>query len=75
MTGAYPLRFDGNANIASTLAAMQADNMPLDYIASRNDNILAVTMEDIQRVAERLVQPENLHFVVVGQPEGLDTAN
>lgn len=75
MTGAYALRFDGNANIASTLAAMQSDDMPLDYIATRNDNILAVTMEDIQRVAARLVRPENLHFVVVGQPEGIEAAN
>jgi zinc protease len=75
MTGAYPLRFDGNSNIASTLAAMQSDDMPLDYIATRNDNVLAVTLEDIQRVAARLMQPENLHFVVVGQPEGLDASN
>lgn len=75
MTGAYPLRFDGNGNIAGTLAAMQSDDMPIDYIATRNDNVLAVTMEDIQRVAERLVRPENLHFVVVGQPVGLEASN
>lgn len=75
MTGAYPLRFDGNGNIAGTLAAMQSDDMPIDYIATRNDNVLAVTMEDIQRVAERLVRPENLHFVVVGQPEGFEASD
>ncbi len=75
MTGAYPLRFDGNGNIASTLAAMQSDDMAIDYIATRNDNVLAVTLEDIQRVAERLVRPDNLRFVVVGQPEGLDASN
>ncbi len=75
MTGAYPLRFDGNANIAGTLAAMQSDNMPIDYIATRNDAVMAVTLEDVQRVAERLVRPENLHFLVVGQPEGLGTTN
>lgn len=75
MTGAYPLRFDGNATIAGIMAAMQSDGMPIDYINTRNDNVLAVTLEDIQRVAARLVQPENLHFVVVGQPEGLDASN
>lgn len=75
MTGAYPLRFDGNSTIAGILAAMQSDNMPLDYIATRNDNVLAVTVEDIQRVAGELVSPDGLRFVVVGQPEGLDASN
>lgn len=75
MTGAYPLRFDGNGTIAGILAAMQSDNMPLDYIATRNDNVLAVTVEDVRRVATELMSPENLHFVVVGQPEGLDASN
>jgi len=71
MTGAYPLRFDGNARIAGILAGMQQDGMPIDYIATRNDNVMAVTAEDISRVAARLMQPDELHFVVVGQPEGL----
>jgi len=75
LTGAYPLRFDGNARIAGILAAMQSDDMPIDYIATRNDQVRAVTVEDVRRVAERLLQPENLHFVVVGQPEGLSPGN
>ncbi|MBL4629031.1 MAG: insulinase family protein [Roseicyclus sp.] len=75
MTGAYPLRFNGNGQIAGIMAAMQSDTMPIDYIATRNDRVLAVTVEDIQRVAARLVRPENLHFVVVGQPEGLEPSN
>jgi zinc protease len=75
MTGAYPLRFGGNGQIAGILAGMQADGMPVDYIATRNDNVRAVTVDDIRRVAARLLRPEDLHFVVVGQPEGLDASN
>jgi zinc protease len=45
----------------------------VDYIDTRNDKVNAVTLEDISRVADRVLQPENLHFVVVGQPEGLET--
>lgn len=75
MTGSYPLRFDGNGTIAGILAAMQSDNMPLDYIATRNDNVLAVTVEDIQRVAAEVVSTDALRFVVVGQPEGLEPSN
>lgn len=75
LTGAYPLRFDGNGRIAGILAGMQADGMPVDYIATRNDRVEAVTLDDVRRVAGELLQPENLHFVVVGRPEGLEPSN
>jgi zinc protease len=48
LTGAYPLRFDGNGRIAGILAGMQADGMPVDYIATRNDRVNAVTVEDVR---------------------------
>ncbi len=71
LTGAYPLRFDGNSRIASILVGMQLDDLPIDYVATRNDKINAVTLEDVNRVARRLLQPDKLHFVVVGRPQGL----
>lgn len=73
ITGAYPLRFDGNGPIANILVGMQMLGLPIDYIATRNDKVEAVTMEDVRRVADELLDPEGLHFVVVGQPEGLET--
>jgi zinc protease len=75
LTGAYPLRFDGNANIAGILVGMQAQDLPIEYIETRNELVNAVTPEDIARVARRVLQPGNLHFVVVGQPEGLETGD
>ncbi len=73
ITGAYPLRFDGNGPIANILVGMQMIGLPIDYIATRNDKVEAVTMDDISRVAAELLDPEGLHFVVVGQPVGLET--
>ncbi|HBQ37238.1 MAG TPA: peptidase M16 [Rhodobacteraceae bacterium] len=75
LTGAYPLRFDGNATIANILVGMQLDGLPIDYIATRNDRLNAVTMQDIDRVIKRLIRPEDLHFVVVGQPEGIKSTD
>lgn len=71
LTGAYPLRFDGNGPIASIMANMQVSDMPLGYIATRNDKVEAVTLEQANRVARELLDPEHLSFVVVGRPEGL----
>lgn len=73
ITGSYPLRFDGNQRIASILVGMQMLDLPIDYIPTRNDKVEAVTLEDVQRVAGELLDPEGLAFVVVGQPEGLET--
>lgn len=71
LVGAYPLRFDGNAPIASMLVGMQMQGFPIDYPNTRNARIEAVTMDDIRRVAARLLQPDALRFVVVGQPASL----
>ncbi len=75
LTGSYPLRFDGNGPIADILVGMQLDGRPMDYVQKRNGYIEAVTKEDIARVARRLMTPEGLRFVVVGQPAGLSATN
>ena len=71
LTGAYPLRFDGNGAIARIMVGMQMDDLPIDYIATRNDKVNAVTLDEINRVAGELLKPEELRFVIVGKPEGL----
>lgn len=73
LTGEYPLRFDGNGEIADIMVGMQMIGLPPEYVINRNDYIEAVTLDDINRVAGELLDPEALHFVVVGQPEGLTT--
>lgn len=76
LTGAYPLRFDGNGTIANIIVGMQMRGLPIDYAATRNDKVNAVTLEDVNRVARDLLDPEALSFVVVGQPDGLmETSN
>jgi len=72
LTGAYPLRFDGNSQIANIAVGMQMDGLSPDYIANRNDMVEAVTLDQINRVARERLNPGQLTFVVVGQPEGLD---
>jgi zinc protease len=73
LTGSYPLRFDGNGPIANILVGMQMEGLPIDYAVTRNDKVNAVTMADVKRVAARLFLPDQLHFVVVGQPTGVTT--
>ena len=71
LTGAFPLRFDSNDKIASFLVQAQEEELGIDYINRRNDLIEAVTLDDIKRVAGRLLTPDRLSIVVVGKPAGL----
>ncbi|WP_136636341.1 M16 family metallopeptidase [Pseudooceanicola onchidii] len=75
LTGAYPLRFDGNGPIANIITGMQIQDMPIDYAETRNDRVNAVTLEQVNDVAKRYLKPDDLRFVVVGKPEGLTSTN
>ncbi len=71
LTGSFPLRFDTNAKIASYLVYVMMEDLGADYINKRNDLIEAVTLDDVNRVAKRLLKPDELSVVVVGKPVGL----
>ena len=75
LTGAYPLRFDGNKRIASILVGMQMLGLPVTYPAERNAKVQAVTLDDVNRVAASLLTPDKLTFVVVGDAVGVTSGN
>lgn len=66
LTGSYPLAFSSNMGIAAQLSAFQRAGLPLDYVASRNSRINALTLEDVRRAAARLFDPRRLTIVVAG---------
>jgi zinc protease len=75
LTGSFPLRFDGNGKIANILVGMMSEGLPASYVNDRNGYVEAVTLDDVKRVAARLMKPDGLRFVVVGKPVGLETTN
>lgn len=74
ITGSFPLRFDSNSSIANQLVGYQLTGRGIDYINIRNGLIEAVTLEDVNRAAKRLLSPETMIIVVVGKPTGLDAS-
>jgi zinc protease len=72
LTGSFPLRLDSNGKIANLLVGIQLENLGIDYIDRRNSYMEAVTLNDVNRMARRLLKPEALRIVVVGKPEGLE---
>ena len=71
LTGSYALRFDTNAKIANQLLGILQEDLGIDYIDRRNKEIEAVTLEDVKRVAKRLLKADDLIVTVVGKPKNL----
>ena len=69
LTGSFPLRFTATERIASILVGMQTEDLGIDYLDKRNSYIEAVSLNDIRRVARKLLHPDDLTVVVVGQPK------
>ncbi len=74
LVGSFPLELTSTSAIAGMLTAIQRHGLGIDYIDRRASYIEAVTADDARRVAERLLRPEHLAAVVVGEPSGLSPA-
>ena len=71
LTGSYPLRFDTSTAIAGQLVGIQRYGLGMNYVDRRNDYIEAVGIQQVNRVAKRLLDEGGLFWVIVGRPEGL----
>jgi zinc protease len=70
LIGSFPLRMDTSAKIAALLAQIEYYNLGLDYAERYPKLIGSVTKTDIQRVAQKYLDPDHLALVVVaGQDE------
>lgn len=67
LSGSFPLRLDSNGKILSYLTTMQLENLGVDYLDTWISKVQAVSKEDIQRVANELIKPEDLLTVIVGK--------
>ncbi len=71
LTGSYPLRFTSSRNIAAILVSMQLENLSIDFLDVRNSIISKISVKDINVTAKKLLEPDKLVIVVVGNPEGV----
>jgi zinc protease len=69
LKGGYALNFDTSAKIAGQLVQIQLDDLGIDYIERRNGLIDKVTLDDIKRVAKRLLDGGILVTVVGRAPD------
>ena len=71
--GYYPLRFETPEQIATQILNVEIYDLGEDYIKNFRKNISAVTADDILRVAQKYLDPDNIKLVVVSKAEELKT--
>ena len=62
----YPQSFETVAATADAMTEIALYDLPLDTLDRLIDEILAVTAEDVERVARKYLDPERVAIVVVG---------
>ena len=62
----FPSAFETTGDISRRLEDVLVYHLPDDYFAKYVQNIQAVTAADVQRVAQKYIQPDRLAVVVVG---------
>ncbi len=72
ITGSFALRFSNTAAIAGLLVAIQRQDLGIEYLNERNQFFEAVTLDDVNRIAKKLLDPKTLTIVVVGKPDGVE---
>jgi len=70
ITGGFPLRLDNNAKILNYIAMIGFYNLPLNYLSTFNEQVEAVTVEQIKDAFRRRIDPDKLITIMVGrEPE------
>ncbi|HEV7518822.1 MAG TPA: hypothetical protein VGR07_21205, partial [Thermoanaerobaculia bacterium] len=72
LAGVFPYTLQTIADLAKRLEILAVYGLPDDYYDGHLERIQAVTRGDVQRVAQRHLDPEHIAIVAVGPAEVLE---
>lgn len=66
LTGVFPIRLETQEGLTDQLVQIKMLNLPDNYLHTYRDRVQAVTVDEILRVAQKYVKPDEAALVVVG---------
>jgi zinc protease len=66
LTGVFPIRLETQEGLIEQLVQIRIHSLPNDYLQTYCSNVMAITKEEIQRVAKEYVTPDRAAVVIVG---------
>lgn len=74
LIGSTPLSLTSTDAIAGLMLSLQLDKLGVDYLDIREKAIQSATIDDIFKVSQRLLAPENFVTILVGNPAPVESA-
>ena len=62
----FPIRLETQEGLTDQLVQIKMLNLPIDYLQHYRERVQAVTVAEIQRVAQKYIKPEEAAVIVVG---------
>jgi predicted Zn-dependent peptidase len=69
LTGVFPIRAETQEGLTSLIVSQKLYDLPDDYLQTYRDNINGVTIEDVEKAAQKYIQPDRMAIVIVGDGE------
>jgi zinc protease len=66
LTGSFQLGLETQAGLAQRLLEVQMYDLPANYLETYTDKVMAVTPDDVRRVARKYIDLDNMVITVVG---------
>lgn len=66
LTGVFPIRAETQEGLTNLIVNQELHGLPHDYLQTYREHIDAVTAEDVQRVAQQFIKPDEMAIVIVG---------
>lgn len=69
LTGVFPIRAETQEGLTNLIVQQQLYDLPSDYLQTYRNRINAVSLEEVQRVANQYITPDKMALVIVGDAE------
>ncbi len=69
LTGVFPLKAETQGGLTGLIVSQVLYDLPEDYLETYRDEVNKITLEDVERVANKYVTPDKIAIVIVGDAE------